>query len=59
MTSQRQLMNDFNIESCWIPVFFFNILRLRRVHVLQIITAIRILISGSALSEILDIFFVF
>ena len=48
-----------HIESCWIPVFFFNILRLRRVYVLQIITAICILISGSALSEIVDIFFVF
>ena len=48
-----------NIESCWIPVFFFNILRLRRVYALQIITAIHILISGSALSEIVDIFFVF
>ena len=47
-----------NIESCWIP-FFFNILGLRRVYVLQIITAICILISGSALSEIVDRFFGF
>ena len=43
-----------NIESCWIPIFFFNILGLRRVYVLQIFTTIRILISGSALSEIVD-----
>ena len=48
-----------NIELCWIPVFFFNILILRRVYVLQIITAIHILNSGSALSETVDIFFVF
>ena len=46
-----------NIESCWIPIFFFNILGLKRVYVLQIITAICILISGSARSEIVDIFF--
>ena len=38
-------------------MFFFNILGLRRVYVLQIITTIRILISGSALSEIVDRFF--
>ena len=47
-----------NKESCWIPIFFFNILELRKVYVLQIFTTIRILISGSALSEIVDIFFV-
>ena len=44
-----------NIGSCWIP--FFNTLGLKRVYVLQIITAIRILISGPALSEIVDRFF--
>ena len=59
MTSQRQFMKDCKHKIVLDSDIFFNILRKRSVYVLQISLHLHILISGSALNEIVDIVVVF
>ena len=46
------------IESCWIPIFFFNSLIKKGLCVANITASKRNLISGCALNEISDNLFV-
>ena len=59
MTSQRQFMKDCKYRIVLDSDIFFLYSRIKKGLCVANITAIRILISGSALNEIVDRFFVF
>ena len=59
MTSQRQFMKDCKYRIVLDSDILFNILGLRRVYMLQISLHLHILISASALNEIVIRFLCF
>ena len=59
MTSQRQFMKDCKYRIVLDSDIIFYYSRIKKGLCVANITAIRILISGSALNEIVDSFFVF
>ena len=59
MTPQRQFMKDCKYRIVLDSDSFFKYSRIKKGLYVANITAIRILIGGSALNEIVDRFFVF